>query len=396
MSNNNPQQYSHEHYIAWMRLARASKLGAKSFHNLLELFPNPQDALEYVKEINAKHKISGKKQIQPASIAEIEKEIELTEAFGAEILPYYHECYPKLLKQICDAPPVIIVKGDSSLLSKKSISIVGARNASIQGKSIAKKISNDLGEAGYIVVSGLARGIDTVAHQAAINHGTIGVIAGGIDSIYPKENRSLYEQMYEKHLIITEYPIRKPPIAQYFPQRNRIIAGLSIGTMVIEAAIKSGTLITTRLALEYNREVFAIPGSPLDSRYHGTNALIKNGAYLVESAEDIINIAEPLIEQLAKIDAHKKSGSAESAESTYYCSDGDSKPYEGGTQMSNIHPKHYEIILDHLSYSPINVTQLIESINDIPTRVIHLALIELEIEGKIHRDRANNVCLQPE
>ena len=202
--------------------------------------------------------------------------------------------------------------------------------------------------------------------------------------------------MYEKHLIITEYPIRKPPIAQYFPQRNRIIAGLSIGTMVIEAAIKSGTLITTRLALEYNREVFAIPGSPLDSRYHGTNALIKNGAYLVESAEDIINIAEPLIEQLAKIDAHKKSGSAESAESTYYCSDGDSKPYEGGTQMSNIHPKHYEIILDHLSYSPINVTQLIESINDIPTRVIHLALIELEIEGKIHRDRANNVCLQPE
>ncbi len=221
------------------------------------------------------------KPIKIFSKSETEREIGLLEEDNAKIITYKSLEYSKLLLEIYDPPPILSYKGNVELLNhKKCVAIVGARNASANGRNFAHKIATGLVEQDYITVSELARGIDSSVHQAAISK-TIGVIAGGIDHIYPPKNKKLFENLAGEGLILAELPIGSTPLEKHFPQRNRIISGLTLGVIVVEVGLKSGSLITTKFALEQNREIFAIPGFPLDPRYQGTNKLIREGVYLV-------------------------------------------------------------------------------------------------------------------
>jgi len=217
--------------------------------------------------------------------------MEDSQKYGAKIVYYKENIYPESLKQIHDFPPIITILGNKELLlSENKISIVGSRNSSINSSRFSYKIAKEFGESGFSVVSGLARGVDAQAHMGSIDSGTIGVIAGGIDNIYPLENKKLYEYMRERGLIISENAFGVVPQAKNFPQRNRIVSGLSKALVVVEASLKSGSLITANFALEQGREVFSVPGFPMDPRYSGTNALIKQGAYLFERSDDVLNV----------------------------------------------------------------------------------------------------------
>lgn len=278
--------------IDCLRLIRSENIGVFSFWRLIELFGDPSTA---VKEAdNFFKKLNLKKKIKIASLNFVEKELEDTEKFGAKLISFFDDNYPKALQKIYDSPPLIAVKGDISLLENSSISIVGARNCSFNGANIAKKIAVEFGQNSFVTISGLARGIDSAVHEASILSGTIGVIAGGINSIYPYENRRLYQQISEVGLLISEMPFNAPPKSNYFIKRNRIISGLSSSLIVIEASNKSGSLATARFALEQGREVFACAGSPFDPRCSGVNQLIKDGA-------NIISDLDYLIEDVKKI-----------------------------------------------------------------------------------------------
>lgn len=405
---------------AYMRLARTKNIGSRTFMDLINLFGDPQTAIDNLPEMMRRS--GSRNQIIIPSKNQIEREIEETYKFNAEIILLCDDNYSKLLQEINDPPPMLIVKGNIKLMQSDNIvGIVGARNASANGCSITKTLANDMNKYGYVVVSGLARGIDSSAHAACINNklnvGTIGVIAGGIDSIYPKENGWLYELMYEKGLVITEYAIGQSPMAKYFPQRNRIIAGISSGVIVIEAAIKSGTLITARLALEYGREVFAIPGSPMDPRCHGTNGLIKDGAILIESAEDVVKEFKSAM-KYNKID--KDNGNYESEydavnpnnfknkkfgiknkkfnKSLYNSSNmSDSSKGEFNEYMLDILPDEQElkkcrtILLSKLSFSSTKLEVIVDSEPFIPERILSYLLIEMEINGFIEREMDDSI-----
>jgi DNA processing protein len=211
------------------------------------------------------------------------------EKFGATILCAGEPGYPLALAAVEDAPPVLSVIGDINLLARPTIGIVGARNASLNGRKFAEILARDLGENGHAIASGLARGIDTAAHTGSLPTGTIAVVAGGLNIVYPPENKKLYDQICEQGIIIAESPFGQEPFAQSFPRRNRIISGLSQGVVVVEASLRSGSLITARMAAEQGRDVFAVPGHPLDPRAEGTNSLLRDGAILVRSATDILN-----------------------------------------------------------------------------------------------------------
>ncbi|WPX96623.1 Putative DNA-protecting DprA domain protein [Candidatus Bandiella woodruffii] len=199
------------------------------------------------------------------------------------------EIYPSILTNIPDYPPVLIIKGNKELITNThKFAVIGARNSTVNGNRLAYDFAKEIARAGYVIVSGLAKGIDSYAHKGSLEFGTIGVIAGGINHIYPKENVELYKDIYGKGVVITEQPINSTVLSQHFPQRNRIIAGLCLGVLVIEASQKSGTLITTKFALDYNREVYAVPGSPLDPKSQGTNELLKQGANMALSPSDIL------------------------------------------------------------------------------------------------------------
>jgi len=273
--------------IDCLRLIRSENIGVFSFWRLIEFFGSASTA---VKEAdNFFKKLNLKKKPKIASLDLIEKELEDTEKFGAKIISFFDENYPKALQKIFDCPPVIAVKGDISLFKHNSISIVGSRNCSFNGANIAKKIAVEFGQNSFITVSGLARGIDSAVHEASILSGTIGVIAGGINSIYPYENRRLYQQISEVGLLISEMPFNAPPKSNYFIRRNRIISGLSSSLIVIEASAKSGSLATARFALEQGREVFACAGSPFDPRCSGVNQLIKDGANIINNLDHLID-----------------------------------------------------------------------------------------------------------
>jgi len=276
--------------IDCLRLIRSENVGPVTFYKLLERFGSPAEALERLPELARKGGL--RRDIQIAPLEKIEKEITLTEKFGARFLRLGEADYPALLKYIHAAPPVLIMRGHAHLWqeNKPCIGMVGSRNASAAGCNLTKKLARECGEQGLTVVSGLARGIDSNAHQGALATGTVGVIAGGIDNIYPPENKLLFDALAEQGAILCENAFGTTPQAKNFPARNRIIAGMCSGLLVVEAAPKSGSLITARYALEQNREVMAIPGSPMDPRSAGANGLIKDGATLIQSVQDILEV----------------------------------------------------------------------------------------------------------
>ena len=260
---------------ARLRLARSARVGPVTFHEALQHFGSALEACA---------------SLATAPQAAIEREGKALDAAGGRFVVIGDLDYPVALAALTDAPPVLSTIGRLELLQQPVVAIVGAREASVAGVRLAGELARDLGDAGFTVVSGLARGIDTAAHQAALASGTIAVLAGGIDQIYPLRNRALHRTIAERGLLLSEQPWGLPPVARAFPRRNRIVSGLAVGVVVIEAATRSGSLITAHRAAEQGRDVFVVPGSPLDPRYEGSNTLLRDGAILVRQANDILSV----------------------------------------------------------------------------------------------------------
>jgi|CXWL01.1.fsa_nt_gi DNA processing protein len=271
--------------IAWARLARTPRIGPVTFHQLLRKFRTPAAALDNLPGLAA---------LAPPSADRVAQELDALEAIGARLIACCEPDYPPLLNELDAPPPMIAVRGDAKLLAKPTIALVGAREGSAAGLMLAERIAADLGEAGIVVVSGLARGIDAAAHKGALATGTAAVLAGGLDQPYPPQNYKLHDAICQRGVVVSEAPFGTVARARDFPRRNNIISGLSRAVVVIEAALRSGSLITARAAADQGRDVMAAPGSPLDPRARGSNALIKQGATLVESAEDVIAALEVL------------------------------------------------------------------------------------------------------
>lgn len=270
-----------------IRLIRSENVGPMTFFQLVKFCGSVAKALDMAPEISRRG--GRKKPITITSKAEAQREFDALTKFGARVLLFGEPEYPRLLQTVADAPPLLTLSGHAHLFAhEKLMGMVGARNASANGCAFAQKLAHELGGAGYTVVSGLARGIDTHAHHGSLASGTVAVIGGGIDNIYPPENEALFAQIAESGAILSEMPFGMKPHAHSFPGRNRIIAGMTRGTVVVEASLKSGSLITANFAGDYGREVFAVPGSPMDPRCAGTNGLIKQGATMVENARDVL------------------------------------------------------------------------------------------------------------
>jgi len=265
--------------IAWARLARTPRIGPLTFHRLLARFKSASAALEALPRIS---------DAKPPNEARIGDELDALESMGARLLACFEPDYPPLLAQLDAPPPLLAVRGDVKMLKRPAIALIGAREGSAAALMLAQQIAADLGAAGFVVVSGMARGIDAAAHRGALETGTVAVLAGGLDHPYPPQNLKLHEAIVSKGAVVSEAPLGAVARARDFPRRNSIISGLSRAVVVIEAALRSGSLITARAAGDQGRDVMAAPGSPLDPRARGSNALIKQGATLIESADDII------------------------------------------------------------------------------------------------------------
>ena len=274
--------------LAWVRLSRTQNIGPVTFSQLIQRYGSAANALSALPDLTRKRKL------QPPPEQVIEQELRRVKKYGARIIASCEPDYPSALRAVDPPPPIITVFGDIGLFKQPAIAIVGARNASAAGRKIARDFASELGKAGYVIVSGLARGIDGEAHAASLDTGTIAVLGGGIDHIYPPQHDRLYSAVVNQGVIVSESPFRHRATAKDFPRRNRIITGLSRGTVVIEAAERSGSLISARTAMEQNREVMAVPGSPLDPRSRGANRLIQQGAALVSSSDDILDVIDSM------------------------------------------------------------------------------------------------------
>ena len=284
--SNEPRALSDAERLDWLRLARSENVGPITFFALLARFGSPAAVLDALPALARRG--GRRRPIKVCSRAKAERELEALTALGGRLIARGEPAYPQPLAAIDDPPPVIALRGRADLLATDCIAVVGARNASANGLHFAEQLAADLGAAGLTVVSGMARGIDARAHAGALPTGTVAVMGGGIDVLYPKENRSLFEQLLSKGAVISEAPLGTVPMGRHFPRRNRIIAGLCRGVVIVEGAARSGSLITARLALEQGREVMAVPGSPLDPRASGPNRLIRQGATLVENADHVL------------------------------------------------------------------------------------------------------------
>jgi DNA processing protein len=277
--------------LAWLRLARTPQIGPVGFARLVARHESALDALDALPDLARR---GGGRPPRPCTPEEAEQEMEAIERAGARLLLSCDPDFPPLLAGLDPPPPVLIAKGPLDPAAAPACAIVGSRTASAAGLRFTRQIATELGAAGAVIVSGLARGVDGAAHQGALETGTIAVVAGGIDHVYPPEHRPLHEQIAERGLLVSERRMGQIPTAKDFPRRNRLISGLSLGVLVVEAAVKSGSLITARLAGEQGREVMAVPGSPLDPRSAGTNRLIRDGAALIETAEDVLAVLDGL------------------------------------------------------------------------------------------------------
>jgi DNA processing protein len=271
--------------FAWLRLARSRNVGPRTFAKLIARFGTAEAALRALPDIAAGAGLGPYEAAEPAAV---EAELAAGARLGAQLIRLGEAAYPAALAEIADPPPVLWARGEIARAQGRCLAVVGARNASASGMRLAAMLARDLGAAGFTVVSGLARGIDRAAHEAALATGTVAVVAGGVDVVYPPENAALMAGIAAQGLVLSEAPMGEQPTARSFPRRNRIVSGLSEGVVLVEAAARSGSLITARMALEQGREAMAVPGSPLDARAEGCNALIREGAALIRSAADVI------------------------------------------------------------------------------------------------------------
>lgn len=292
MKSGNAFRLSEDQRIDWLRLIRAENVGPRTFRILVNQFGGAGPAVRLLPELARR---GGRSVLNIPGREEAERELAEAARIGVRYVALGEADYPKLLREIDDPPPLLAIRGNPEILSGPAIAMVGARNASVAGLRYAASLAREFGEAGFTVVSGLARGIDSAAHRASLATGTVAVLAGGHAKPYPPENKSLLDSILETGAAVSEMPHRWEPRARDFPRRNRLISGLAAGVVVVEAAERSGSLITARLAGEQGREVFAVPGSPADPRAGGTNRLIKQGATLVTSALDVIENLQPML-----------------------------------------------------------------------------------------------------
>ncbi|KRA83578.1 DNA-processing protein DprA [Altererythrobacter sp. Root672] len=364
---NAPATLGQDEAFARIRLLRSPNIGPISYAQLLRRFGDAQAAIGALPQLAA----GGKKDYRPAPRDRIEREVAAVRAAGARYLFHDMPGYPALLREIDSAPPILTIRGDVQVAAKPCVSIVGARNASAAAVKLARDFAHGLTEEGFVVVSGLARGIDGAAHEGSLP-ATIGVIASGIDIAYPPQHAALQERIASEGLLVAEQPPGTEPRASHFPSRNRIIAGLSLGTLVVEAAPKSGSLITARLAGEAGREVMAIPGSPLDARSHGCNQLIRDGAVLVQTPEDVVEL-------LKGFDGRPRSGFQETQ-----------PPFVAGEE-DDLADEPADI-RDLLTTAPIGVDELVRQSGE-SASAVQMALLELEIAGRLARHAGARVSL---
>ncbi|GAA4766076.1 DNA-processing protein DprA [Novosphingobium ginsenosidimutans] len=348
--------------FARIRLLRSPNVGPVSYRQLLRRFGTAELAIAALPDL-----VKGSGGYRPASEERVSVEVQAVRAAGARYLFHDSPDYPPLLAELDGAPPILTCRGDADLAQKPCVAIVGARNASAAAVKLARMFAGELAEAGYVVVSGLARGIDGAAHQASLSSGTIGVIASGIEIAYPPEHAELQEAVAMRGLLLAEQPPGTEPLARHFPSRNRIIAGIAAGTLIVEAAPRSGSLITARLAGEAGREVMAVPGSPLDSRSQGCNQLIRDGATLVQRTEDVIELLTSFQGQprLVLREASKDWELAETADD----------PAD---------------IASLLTTAPVAVDELVRQ-SGASTGAVQLALLELELAGTLVRHAGGRV-----
>ncbi len=352
--------------FARLRLIRSQNIGPITFRQLLGRFGSAIKAIEALPELAARGK---GRAITLADPKKIENEIEKSLSIDAQLIFLGSDDYPTLLSQMESAPACLIVRGNKDLLQKPMVAIVGARNASAAACRFARTLSYDLKEKGFTVVSGLARGIDTAVHMGAGGGGTAAVIAGGINIVYPPENADLQNDLADKDIVITEETYGTKPIARHFPNRNRIIAGLSMGTVVVEAAPKSGSLITARLSGELGREVMAIPGSPLDPRSRGCNQLIRDGANLVQSADDIAEL-------LTNFTGQVSDGKWQSVSAIQEDWSEDSKAMPDESDRNNL--------IALLGMTFVSVDELVRQ-SSLSAANVQMILLELELAGRLER-----------
>lgn len=364
----------------WMQLAFSENVGPITFHSLLGFFGTPKEALAHVDEFARR---GGRtREIKIADERQVDEQLRLAEEFDTQIIVSGEKDYPRLLKKTTDMPPVLFVRGHFVLTQKNAVALVGTRNASLNGRSFARRLALDLAQKDYVVVSGMAKGIDTAAHEGALGAdigmgGTIAVVGTPLNEVYPAENDALFKQICERGCVLSELPFGSPTSPQNFPRRNRIISGLSKGVCVVEAQGKSGSLITARLAKEQERLLFAVPGFPLDARSEGPNKLIKQGATLVESATDILYELEDLTNQ----HRFNEPDAFDEAIMPSYPSVSD-----------NELDKARKIITDSLSSQPTGVDELIRG-TELTAQIVSIILVELELAGRIERHPGGRVSL---
>jgi DNA processing protein len=355
--------------IDWLRLIRSDNVGPRTFRTLLDHCGSARAALDRLPELARRGGASGLPRI--CSRADAEREIKASAAMGVSLVALDEPDYPLRLQMTDDAPPLLAVRGQISALALSMVAIVGARNASAAGVKFAERLARELGEAGFGIASGLARGIDAGAHRASLATGTVAVLAGGQDRIYPPEHLGLAESILANGTLISEMPLGWEPRARDFPRRNRLISGLSLGVVVVEAARRSGSLITARMALEQGREVFAVPGSPIDPRCEGSNGLLKQGATLVTEVADVTAVLQPILGHAPVLSAREP---------------------EQPTEPSEPASRERERIVTLLGPTPVSLDDLVRLSGSSPA-VVRTVLLELEIAGRIARHGGGLVSL---
>jgi DNA processing protein len=360
-----------EQRLDWLRLIRSENVGPRTFRSLLNHCGGARAALAALPDLARRG--GAMRPVRVCGRDEAEREFLESRRMGIALVALGEPDYPAQLQTIDDAPPLLGVRGNAAVLDRRMVAIVGSRNASAAGIKMAELLARELGAAGFAVVSGLARGIDGAAHRASLAGGTVAVLAGGHDRLYPPEHAPLVEEMIRDGAAVSEMPLGWEPRGRDFPRRNRLISGLALGVIVIEAARKSGSLITARLALEQNREVFAVPGSPLDPRCEGTNALIKQGAVLVTQAEDVFEVLRPIA-------GHTPARPVEEP------------PPESTPAGSEASADDRARVVSLLGPTPVSVDDLIR-LSGSSAAVVQMVLLELELAGRLARHRGGLVAL---
>ncbi|MGH6802618.1 MAG: DNA-processing protein DprA [Methyloceanibacter sp.] len=361
--------------LSWLRLIRSENVGPATFRALVNEFGGAEAAIAALPLLSRR---GGRSDIRLCTEAEAEAELDAAESLGASLVAIGEPGYPPALAQVDAPPPLLYAKGRLELADIPIVAIVGARNGSAVGQKFTRQLATELALEGFVIASGLARGIDTAAHLAALEHGTIAVLAGGIDIVYPPENEDLQRAIGERGLLISERSPGFAPRGKDFPRRNRLISGVSLGVVVVEAAERSGSLITARLAGEQGREVFAVPGSPLDPRSAGTNNLLKQAAGLVTCASDILEVLAPILGrppapppiELAAADEHRTP-----------------------EPLPDIRQSERELIVGALGPSPVDIDELIRA-TGVATRKVHIVLLELDLAGRLQRHGQQLVSLK--